>query len=193
MGQKAEAQVKLAMEAILESSKDKAAKVEYEEETVDQMAGILTDFLIEINKLQLTEKQKEHVNNMFYTISDFERVGDHADNLAGFADYVVDKGIAFSPTGIEDIKMASKAAIETFRLAVSAKGTGSLEDVKGCRSEEEEVDNITDELREKHIERLSRGECEPQAGVIFLDILTNLERIGDHAVNVAGYVRDENT
>ena len=55
------------------------------------------------------------------------------------------------------------------------------------------MDNITDELREKHIERLSKGECNPQAGVVFLDILTNLERVSDHATNVAGYVRDENT
>lgn len=193
MGEKAESQVRLAMEAILEGNKEKAAKVEYEEETVDQMASILTDFLIQVNGLQLSEKQKLHVNNMFYTISDFERVGDHADNLAGFADYVVNNGIVFSDTGVRDIKRAAEKAIDTFALAVESKRSGSLEAVKECRSDEDEMDTINDELREKHIERLSRGECEPQAGVIFLDILTNLERVGDHAVNVAGYVRDENT
>ena len=193
MGEKAESQVRLAIEAILEGNKEKAAKVEYEEETVDQMASILTDFLIQVNGLQLSEKQKLHVNNMFYTISDFERVGDHADNLAGFADYVVNNGIVFSETGVRDIKRAAETAIDTFALAVESKRSGSLEAVKECRSDEDEMDTINDELREKHIERLSRGECEPQAGVIFLDILTNLERVGDHAVNVAGYVRDENT
>ena len=193
MGEKAESQVRLAIEAILEGNKEKAAKVEYEEETVDQMASILTDFLIQVNGLQLSEKQKLHVNNMFYTISDFERVGDHADNLAGFADYVINNGIVFSETGVRDIKRAAETAIDTFALAVESKRSGSLEAVKECRSDEDEMDTINDELREKHIERLSRGECEPQAGVIFLDILTNLERVGDHAVNVAGYVRDENT
>ena len=193
MGEKAARQLKNAMQSIFESNKERAAEVEYEEETVDQMAGILTDYLIEINKLQLTEKQKEHVNNLFYTISDFERVGDHANNLAEFADYVVDKNIEFSDTGIRDIRIAHDAALKTFDLAVEAKKSGDLELVKECRSCEEDVDNITEELREKHIERLSNGECNPQAGVVFLDILTNLERIGDHAVNVAGYVRDENT
>ncbi len=193
MGEKAARQLKNAMQSIFESNKERAAEVEYEEETVDQMAGILTDYLIEINKLQLTEKQKEHVNNLFYTISDFERVGDHANNLAEFADYVVDKNIEFSDTGIRDIRIANDAALKTFDLAVEAKKSGDLELVKECRSCEEDVDNITEELREKHIERLSNGECNPQAGVVFLDILTNLERIGDHAVNVAGYVRDENT
>ena len=193
MGEKAARQLKNAMQSIFESNKERAAEVEYEEETVDQMAGILTDYLIEINKLQLTEKQKEHVNNLFYTISDFERVGDHANNLAEFADYVVDKNIEFSDTGIRDIRIANDAALKTFDLAVEAKKSGDLELVKECRSCEEDVDNITEELREKHIDRLSNGECNPQAGVVFLDILTNLERIGDHAVNVAGYVRDENT
>ena len=193
MGEKARIQIGKAMQAILESDKDKAAEVEYEEETMDQMAGILTDYLIEVNKLQLTEKQKQHVNNLFYTISDFERVGDHANNLAEFADYVVDKGITFSKTGVQDIMLANDAAIKAFDLAVESKKTGDLELVKQCRSEEENVDNITDELREKHIDRLSKGECNPQAGVVFLDILTNLERVSDHATNVAGYVRDENT
>ncbi len=193
MGLKAKDQLEKAMAAILDKDKEKSSEVEYEEETVDQMTAILSGFLVEVNKLPLSEKQKDHVNNLFYTITDFERVGDHANNLAEFADYVVDHDIHFSDTGSEDIKHASRIAIKTFEDAVEAKRTGSLEIVRECRREEEEVDNVTDELREKHIDRLSRGECEAQAGVVFLDILTNLERIGDHATNVAGYVRDENT
>ena len=191
MGRKAERQLGLAMDAILESSKDKAAEVEYEEETVDQMAGILTDFLIEVNKLQLTEKQKQHVNNLFYTITDFERVGDHANNLAETADYMIENHISFSDTGLADIRRIFEKSIESFENALAAKRTRNLTDVKACSNDEDEVDVLNEDLREKHIERLSSGKCAPQAGVVFLDILTNLERVSDHAMNVAGYVKDE--
>ena len=169
----------------------KRQAVEYDEETIDQMSDILSQFLIKVNNLSLTEKQKAHVNNLFYTISDMERVGDHADNLAKMADYIIEHNIEFSETGHEDIQQVGICSINSFRYAIESRMTGALEEVKLCTKEEDEVDMLTDELREKHIERLSNGKCDPQAGVVFLDILTNLERVSDHALNIAGYVKDE--
>ncbi len=180
-----------SIQAITAKDKELAAAVEYDEETIDQMSDILSQFLIKVNNLSLTEKQKAHVNNLFYTISDMERVGDHADNLAKMADYIIEHNIEFSETGHEDIQQVGICSINSFRYAIESRMTGALEEVKLCTKEEDEVDMLTDELREKHIERLSNGKCDPQAGVVFLDILTNLERVSDHALNIAGYVKDE--
>ena len=180
-----------AMESITEKDKEKAAAVEYTEVTVDQMAGILSRFLVRVNNLSLTERQKSHVNNLFYTISDFERVGDHANNLAETTDYLIEHNVSFSETGLHDVEAVGLKAEKTFEAAVAARQVGSLEYVKECGNGEDAVDTMTEELREKHIDRLSNGKCSAQAGVVFLDILTNLERVGDHALNVAGYVKDE--
>ena len=180
-----------AMSSITDKDREKAAAVEYTEVTIDQMAGILSRFLVRVNNLSLTEKQKSHVNNLFYTISDFERVGDHANNLAETTDYLIEHQISFSETGVQDVEAVGKAAEKTFEAAVAARQVGSLEYVKACNNGEDTVDMMTEELREKHIDRLSNGKCSATAGVVFLDILTNLERVGDHALNVAGYVKDE--
>ena len=191
MGEKVLQSLRSAMKAIVEKDRKLAAAVEFDEETIDQMESILTKYLIKVNNLVLTEQQKEHVNNLFYTISDFERVGDHANNIAETADYVIEHNIIFSETGLVDIEEVFGRACDAFENAVEARKTGSLQSVRACANDEDEVDLLNEELREKHIDRLSQGKCQPQAGVVFLDLLTNLERVSDHAVNVAGYVKDE--
>ena len=75
--------------------------------------------------------------------------------------------------------------------AVAARNDGNMEDIRQVSKLEDRVDTLEEEMRDKHIERLSKNECNPSAGVVFLDILSNLERISDHAYNVAGYVKDE--
>ena len=191
MGEMVLSSLRSSMRAIVEKDKKLSAEVEYNEETIDQMESILTKYLIKVNNLELTEKQKEHVNNLFYTISDFERVGDHANNLAETADYMVENHISFSGTGLSDIQRVFEKSLDSFENALRARENGSLTNVQACTTDEDEVDVLNEELREKHIERLSSGQCAPQAGVVFLDILTNLERVSDHAVNVAGYVKNE--
>ncbi|MDO4266493.1 MAG: Na/Pi cotransporter family protein [Eubacteriales bacterium] len=180
-----------SMRAIIEKEKKYASEVEYDEETIDQMESILSKYLVRVNNLELTEKQKAHVNNLFYTISDFERVGDHANNFAETADRMIENHVVFSETGLMDIETVFGKAYSSFENALEAFRNGSLAHVRACTNDEDEVDMLNEELREKHIDRLSEGKCEPQAGVIFLDILTGLERVSDHAVNVAGYVKDE--
>ncbi|HCO29230.1 MAG TPA: Na/Pi cotransporter, partial [Lachnospiraceae bacterium] len=131
------------------------------------------------------------VNHLFYTVSDMERVGDHAENLAEFVQYRQEHGFTFSDNGESELKEICQIVYNSFHNSILARKTENIEYVKNVAKLEEDVDNLEEELREKHIERLSKGECEAQAGVIFLDIISNLERISDHAQNIAGYVRDE--
>ena len=131
------------------------------------------------------------VTSLLNTVSDMERVGDHAENLAEAAQYLKEHGLAFSETGIEDLKEISSAAIGAVDHAVAARQDGGMEDIRQVSKLEDRVDTLEEEMRDKHIERLSKNECNPSAGVVFLDILSNLERISDHAYNVAGYVKDE--
>ena len=131
------------------------------------------------------------VNNLFYSITDIERVGDHAENISESARFMIEHNVEFSEMGLEDIKTIADTVLDSFSHAVSARQSGNLADVRKVTQDEDEVDNLEEELREKHIERLSRGECRPEIGVVFLDLVTNLERISDHALNLAGYVKSE--
>ena len=191
MGQLALKNVRRGIEAILDSSLEEVEEVYKTEKTIDRMEKRLTEYLIKIDNLSLTEHQKRVVNDLFYSTSDIERVGDHAENLAECAAYLVEHKLQFSETGTEDLREISKSVFKSFENAIEARRNGSMDYVRKVSQYEDQVDNLEEELREKHIERLSDGSCIPSAGVVFLDILTNLERISDHAYNLAGYIKNE--
>ena len=191
MGQIALNNIRLASEAIENRDPETIEKVYKNEKDIDRMEELLTGYLIKVNNLSLTERQKLLVNNLFYSITDIERVGDHCENLAEQAEYMAQHGISFSETGSCDLSAISEKAVKSFTHAVAARQTGDMDDVRKVSQYEDDVDMLEEELRDKHIERLSRGECQPSSGVVFLDIISNLERISDHAYNLAGYVKDE--
>lgn len=191
MGQITMGNVKRGIDAIITGNLEEIEEVYKVEKTIDHMEKMLTEYLIKIDNLSLTEKQKQVVNDLFYSVSDIERVGDHAENLAESAQYLVDHKLSFSGTGVDDLKEISNSVFRSFGHAIEARQTGNMEAVRKVSQYEDQVDNMEEELREKHIERLSKGECVPSAGVVFLDIISNLERISDHAYNLAGYIKNE--
>ena len=191
MGQITYENVVRAIDAVLTVNSDEVETVFKTEQTINNMEKMLTEYLIKVDNLSLTEKQKKVVNNLFYSVSDIERIGDHAENLAEQAQYMVEHGLQFSTTGADDLKSISDSVLKSFQYAIDARQNGNMEAVRKVSQYEEDVDSQEEELREKHIERLSAGECKASAGVVFLDIISNLERVSDHAYNLAGYVKDE--
>lgn len=191
MGQITFENVKRALDAVLTENTEEIEKVYKTEKTIDNMEKMLTEYLIKVDNLSLTEKQKKVVNNLFYSVSDIERIGDHAENLVEQAQYMTDHHLVFSETALNDLKSISDSVIKSFRYAIDARQTGNMDSVRKVSQYEDDVDSQEEELREKHIERLSTGVCKPSAGVVFLDIISNLERVSDHAYNLAGYVKDE--
>lgn len=191
MGQLAYENVNRALDAVFHPSEDQIKMVVKVENQIDIMEKVLTEYLIKVNNLSLNEKQKLVVNNLFYSISDIERVGDHAENISECARFMMEHGVEFSKTGTSDLHTIADVVLDSFSHAVSARQTGSLTDVRKVAQDEDEVDILEEELREKHIERLSHGQCSAETGVVFLDLVTNLERVSDHALNLAGYIKDE--
>lgn len=191
MGQITMGNVKRAIDAVITGELEDIQEVYKVEQTINHMEKMLTEYLIKIDNLSLTEYQKQVVNDLFYSVSDIERVGDHAENLAESAEYLAKRGLKFSGTGIDDLREISDSVLKGFSCAIEARRTGNMEAVRKVSKYEDQVDGLEEDLREKHIERLSRGECVPSAGVIFLDIISNLERISDHAYNLAGYIKKE--
>ncbi|OUQ21527.1 Na/Pi cotransporter [Lachnoclostridium sp. An14] len=176
----------------LEKRDDREIEQVYEvEKTIDRMEKMLTDYLIKVDNLSLNEHQKLIVANLFYSVSDIERVGDHCENMAELAQSMVKDGTSFTDTALEDLKAMSGVVVESFRSAIEARRSGNMDAVRRVSQLEDEADSLEEELREKHIERLSSGKCSTSVGIIFLDLLTNLERVSDHAYNLAGYVKDE--
>lgn len=191
MGEIALKNVKLSIAAIHEDSKILTKEVYENEQLINQLERMLTSFLVEVDNLSLTEKQHLVVKNLFYTISDIERIGDHSENLAELADTKRKDKINFSGKGVKDLEKISSEALGALELAIEARKSGDSNVAARVLEFESRVDALEDELRDKHIQRLSKGKCVPESGVIFLDIMSNLERISDHATNIAGYISSE--
>ena len=159
--------------------------------TISSMEQMLINYLVKLNNLSLSVEQKQVVNDLFNSITDIKRVAAHTENLAEFAEDMQKQEMVFSESGAADLKKIGEAANHAFELAIEARRTGDLKLVEQVEVIEDQVDDMEESMREKHIERLARGDCKAAAGVIFLDIISNVERISDHAVGLAGYLRNE--
>jgi phosphate:Na+ symporter len=181
----------VASDALLSSDVSEIKQVEKLEQKIDHYEKLLTDYLIKINNQSLNEEQHILVKNLFYTVSDFERVSDHCENLSELAAEKANRKIIFSKEAESEMREMLKAVRSSLEHAVKARETSDMSEVRAVVQSEENVDSLEEELRERHIERLSAQTCKPENGVIFLDALSNLERISDHAHNIAGYVKEE--
>ena len=192
MGKVAVANLKIATAALVDADDNFCEQVFENEETIDRMEKMLTEYLLKINNLSLNDEQHLLVKNMYYTIGDLERVGDHCENLAELAKKRIENvNIDFSDLALKELRTIADATLKSVEASVEARQAHDMQKVRQTARWEEEVDNMEEEMRESHMNRLSNGECKIEGGVIFLDALANYERIADHAKNVAGYVKEE--
>ena len=191
MGELALDSVKLGLTAVATNSREAVDKILAQEKTIDFMASALSDYLVKITNLSLMEDQSEQVKNLLYTVNDLERIGDHAENIAELAESKITGEIHFSPMGQKDLEQIYSYAQGAVENAVLARKNEDAESIRKVIKFEDLVDNAEEDMRDKHIARLANHECRASHGVIFLDLIGNLERVADHAYNIAGYVKDE--
>ena len=191
MGKLAYSNIQYAAEAIRSNDQSMVDKVYETEEKVDFYDKYLTEYLIKVNNLSITDEQHLLVKNLFHAIIDIERVSDHAENLAELAKYKIEHEIVFSEKGTNELNELFEKVSDGFGQAIEARKTKSQAAINNVLRLEDEVDDLEEELRNKHIDRLSSGLCVPSNGVVFLDILSNLERMSDHSNNIADCVQEE--
>ncbi len=191
MGQMAWKNLDEALQILLNHDFDKINEVNKAGDSISRMDEMLTEYLIKVNNLSLTERQKKIVNNLFYTISDLNRISDHILSLAKNAQYLKEHQLTFTDMGTEDMETIGESTKESLYYAIDARENGNMDSVRKVMQYNADVEDQEDEIREKHIERLSNHLCDPSSGVIYLDTLSHLRRISDYSSDIAGYVRDE--
>ncbi len=191
MGKITKQNLQCAYEAILNYDQEKIQSVYKTEKTINNMEKMITEYLVKISNLSLNEEQHNIINDLFYSVSDIERVGDHTENMVELVDVKGKEPITFSEQARKELKEIMGLVFEAFSCSVEAREKHSIDAANKVAKYEDQVDSMEEELREMHIERLSKQLCSPTNGVVFLDIISNLERISDHAYNLAGYVISE--
>lgn len=173
-----------ALSLVDKYTKDGFAEVQKEEELVDRYEDKLGTYLVQITRLELTKQQNIMVGKYLHSITDFERMSDHALNIAECAQEMHDKKLNFSKHATHELSVLRSAVSEIVALAVKAFVEDDLSVAYRIEPLEEKIDSLCDEMKLHHINRISDGTCTLQLGFVFNDLLTNLERMADHCSNI---------
>lgn len=185
LGNLAYKQFEAAKVALFENSEESAHKVFEIESRINEINKATLDYLVKLDKVALTNYEKDKLVVLMNSINDIERVGDHIDNIGELAIDKIENKSCFSEEATQEIREMFDITMEAFRHSLNALASIDYEECKIVMSYEEESDKMYKTLRNNHIERLNNSICDTNSGIVFLDVISNLERIGDHSLNIA--------
>lgn len=188
MGQKANKALEYSMNSLINKSMTDVEKTEKYEEHVNMLQKEILNYLLKLSKSPLNDEERNKVDLLFNTVNDIERVSDHAENISELSRLAIEKDLQFSDTALEEMNNIYSKAKENFNIALKGLESYDKSIISKVYEIEDEVDALDKLYRKKHIERLNNGKCTIDSGVLFLDLLTNLERISDHSCNIANNV-----
>ena len=191
MGLLAEENLKLSVQALNKKDHEIIEKVKQQEDTIDRLCDSISGYLVKLCSLRISQKENDQVISLLNAVSDMERIGDHAENIAELAETMTTEGVAFSQSALDELNEMLQATYSSYSNALKALSENKVSFAEETVRYEAQVDQYERKLRASHINRLSSHECNTQSGICFLDMLTNLERVSDHAMNIAQLVLNE--
>ncbi len=193
MANKAEQNLELSMKAFMEQDEALIKKVYDNEEIINVLEEAITTYLVKLSKCELSDKESSIVSSTFHIVTDIERIGDHAENIADLAVQKSNKKLQYSQDAVDELYEIYNYTKIALQLAIESYENRDVNKAISINSVEERIDVSQKNYRDKHIKRLYDGKCNAYAGTIFLDLISNFERIGDHATNIAEIVIENNT
>lgn len=185
MAKKARENIEFAVQAFEVNDDELANKVYSNETVINRLENDITSFLVKLSNEELSEEKLNIVTSMFHVVNDIERIGDHAENIADLTFEKIQKQVTFSKQSIDEIKSMYKETINALDKSLESFKNNDKDTAQEVIWIEEQIDICDKNFRESNINRLNKRICSPEASTIFLEILSNLERIGDHSTNIA--------
>ena len=191
MASLAEENLNRAMNALITLDEEDIEEVYEVEKNINFLNHAITDYLVKINQTTLPIEDLNSLGALFHVVNDIERIGDHAENVADAARQRKEEGISISKEAQKELGDMLEMVNKIIRYAVEMFAKSDESHMQEIVTLEDQVDEKERELQKKHVERLTKGECSPEAGMIFSDIVSGLERVADHATNIAFAITTE--
>ncbi|WP_313893919.1 Na/Pi cotransporter family protein [Psychrobacillus sp.] len=173
----------------LKTKTKREAEIAYQiEDALNNLDQKITDYLVKISSQPLSDQDSSRHNMLMDTVRDIERIGDHFENILELIEYQEVNRLTLTDDAMQDVSEMFELTISTVKKAIEALDTNSNELAREVAEQENNIDRMERQFRKNHIMRVNEGKCTGQAGIMFVDILSNLERIGDHSVNIADAV-----
>ena len=189
MGDYAVKSFKQSYDYLISHEEKVADKGHKTEEAINAIDEELTRYLISLSGEQLNQKESEVLTNILDSSRDLERIGDHGEALLHLTDYLIKKKVMFSESALEELREIYQMTLNFIKEALQSVEENDIQLADSLEEKHKNIDQLERKLRKTHISRLNRGECTPQAGVIFIDIISHYTRVADHAMNLAEKVQ----
>ncbi len=177
--------ISCAMQGFFGRNERLLGEVARREEAVDNLQKEITQYLVQVSQRNLTPEESEKLPALLHSVNDIERIGDHAENLQELAERALEEKLPFTKNALEELQMVYNEVNSMLEEVKSALQNDSHEYAQKALVREQTLNRLQMELRQNHIQRLNEGTCFILSGIIFLDFINNLEKIGDHLTNVA--------
>ena len=191
MASLAEENLNRAMNALITLDEEDIEEVYEVEKNINFLNHAITDYLVKINQTTLPIEDLNSLGALFHVVNDIERIGDHAENVADAARQRKEEGVSISKEAQKELGDMLEMVNKIIRYAVEMFAKSDESHMQEIVTLEDQVDEKERELQKKHVERLTKAECSPEAGMIFSDIVSGLERVADHATNIAFAITTE--
>ncbi|MCH5143422.1 MAG: Na/Pi cotransporter family protein [Clostridiales bacterium] len=180
---------KLALSMLINKDLSQKEHFAETERNINETNKYVTSFLVKLQLEELAENDEKKVSSFYHVASDLERIGDYAENIVEYAERMVEDNAEFSESAIEEIERMDGHISALHNAVVKTFGEITLNYVSEVEAEEQATDEVCSEMQEAHLRRMQEGSCSPEAGVVYLQLALNLERIGDHMHNIANSVK----
>ncbi|OEH93732.1 sodium-dependent phosphate transporter [Bacillus solimangrovi] len=176
----------------MQTKQQKHAELVFQyEDAINNLDRKITDYLIDLSASELSDADSEKHSMLMDTVRDIERIGDHFENIVELIEYQLSNKVKMTDSAMQDLSEMSELTISTLKEAIQALQNHDKAAARSTVEKEDKIDKMERSLRKKHILRVNEGQCSGQEGMVFVDIVSNLERVGDHAVNIAEAVIGE--
>ena len=174
-----------AVNCLLKEDSEGISKVYETEKYIDWLCEQINTYMTKINQNAIPLRDADLISGYFHVCSDIERIGDHAEDIADAVKFFADKDIHMTDMAKEDLKKMMDVVDKLMKDSLDMFVTGDMTNMEEVRKLEDVTDDMEISLQNKHIKRLSEGKCSVSAGIFFSDIVSGIERVGDHAINIA--------
>lgn len=189
MGEIAKKNIEEAMDAFLNNNEKNIENVYRREKIINNLEREITDYLVELSSYNLPEEDSKGLSATFHVINDIERIGDHAKNIIELAVEKINNNISIGDDAKAELLLMYEKTLAALNIAIESYTNEDNEKALNIKAIEESIDRYEKDLRENNIKRLNEHSCSANSSTIFLDLISNLERIGDHSSNIAESVR----
>jgi len=188
MGEKSKQSLNCAMKGVLEKSEKDISSTLRKEKRINELQKMILNYLLKLSKAPLNEESREVIDSLFNTVNDIERIGDHAENIAELAQNSITNDVTFSDHARNELDDMYNKVLSTYTYALESMRTSDVDLACKVIKMEEQVNIMEKSCRINHMRRLNNNMCSIDNGIIYLEVIANLERVSDHAVNIAQQV-----